>query len=312
MNNQLARPVRPFDAVISPYHITTREPASLVAIQIAESATTLLLAPTQSISSEASIRDVAMRSPVYRAYMRSWEWAMPLFQEGVLGSVDAQSDPVERVREAYQTLHQDPICESLSPFLRTELFEDDATYLRVASADVLKAGPDPAISIPITAGLDRFAADRAMVVARSAPASLVQKTESRLGRVIFRTTIPIVVQGSAERLLLVRALLANQRRQLASAIIDGFETGDPATVREAARTYAAAFDAEREHIAAPPGRDEADEVRLILGEASLVGMTLPVDAVFRASVGAATGSIPPPTGDPAVVRTLLIRSVGGR
>ena len=51
----LTRSVRPFEAVVSPYHITTREPAGLVALQIAQSATTLLLAP-QALGADRSLK----------------------------------------------------------------------------------------------------------------------------------------------------------------------------------------------------------------------------------------------------------------
>lgn len=312
MTRDLARLVRPFDAVISPYHLTTREPASIVALQLAERATTLLIAPRQRVADERTVRAQAERTPAYRAYMRSWAWAVPLFQEGILGSVDDGEDPVERVRDACRVLHDDPAYAPLMPFLRSELFEDDTAYLRAASADVLKAGPDPGVSIPVAAGLDLFAADRGMIVARSAAVSLVQRAESRLGRVIFRASVPAVVQGSADRLLLVRALLGGQRESLARAIAGAFESEDPGGVRSAARAYAEAFEAEREHICSPPGPGDENEVRVVIGEASLVGMELPVDAVFRSSVAAATGRATGAGAAPETVRTLLIKSIGGR
>lgn len=308
----LARLVRPFEAVVSPYHLTTREPASLVALQTAARATTLLLAPRQATADERTIRREAERSPAYRAYMRSWEWAMPLFDEGVLGTMDGGEDPVEDVRAACQTLCEDPVCAPLTPYLRPELFADDTAYLRAASADILKAGPDPGVSIPIAAGLDSFASERGMIVARSAPVSLVQRAEARLGTVVFRVSVPAVVQGSAERLLLVRALLGEVRVGLARAVAEAFERKDSVDVRLAARRYAEAFEAEREHICAPPGRDEENEVRVVIGEASLVGMELPVDAVYRSSAAAASGRPAGASRAGAGVRTVLIKSIGGR
>ena len=307
----LARKAEPFAAVMSPYHLTTREPVATIALQVAQTATTLLLAPS-GLPSERSVRIEVTRSPVYRAYMESWEWAMPLFKEGVVGSVFRNADPVDDVRDACRTLHEDPVFAPLMPYLREELFADDTAYLRAASADVLKSGPDPGVSIPIAAGLDRFAAEFGLVVVRSTPASLVQKHESRMGRVIFRTTIPALVQGSADRLLLTRALLSDEREALARAISLAFETRDPSAVRRAAAAYADAFERERGDLTAPPGRGEEDEVRVVVGEASLVGVEFPVDAALRASVGAATGRVPPAEAGDAVARSLVIRSVGGR
>jgi hypothetical protein len=308
----LARAVRPFDAVVSPYHLTTREPAALVAMQLAESATTLLLAPTSGASTARSVRAEATRSPVYGAYMRSWEWAMPLFLEGLLASVSGGADPVEEVKEACASLHADEAYAPLRPYLGEDLFADETRYLRAASADVLKAGPDPGVSIPIAAGLDAFAADSGMIVARSAASSVVQRAESRLGRVVFRMSVPAVVRGSAERVLLVRALLADARAVLAHEIGRAFEAGDVSRLRAAAGDYADAFEAERADISTPPGPADDDEVRLVLGEASITGMELPIDAVFRSSLAAATGRSGGAGTVGGTVRTLLIRSVGGR
>jgi len=308
----LTRSVRPFEAVVSPYHITTREPAGLVALQIAQSATTLLLAPQALGADRQAVREAARRSPVYRAYMESWEWAMPLFREGVLGSTDGGEDPVEDVRDACLKLHHDDACAPLRPLLRQELFEDDTVYLRAASADVLKAGPDPGVSIPIAAGLDAFAAAREMIVVRSAASSVVQRAESRLGRVVFRTSVPALIRGSAERVLLVRALLGEARDRLGREIALAFESGDPSGVRAAASGYADAFEQERSDILAPPGIEEEDEVRVVPGEASLVGVELPRDAVFSSSIAAATGRAPRAEAPDGFVRTILIRSIGGR
>ena len=311
--NQLARASTPFRAVLSPYHLTTREPAALVAAQIAESLTTLLLAPGNE--ARESVQRTAARSPAYRSFMRSWEWAIPLFEEGVVSSLAAGIDPVDDVRDACRRLYDNPAFAALLPYLRSEVFEDETEYLRAASIDILKAGPDPAVSVPITAGLDRFASEVGAIAIRSGAASVVQRHETQLGRVVFRATIPVIRQGSAERVLLSRALLDEARRDLAGAVTESFRLADPGPVRRASVRYADAFEAELEDLTAPPGPLDDDEVRVIVGEASLVGMELPIDAALHASVSAATGK---PTRadnldrDHDPVCTLLIRSVGGR
>ena len=308
----LARVTPPLHAIVSPYHLTTREPAAIVASQLADSMTTLLLAPRDD--RRAGVRQAAIHSPVYRSFMRSWEWAMPLFDEGLMSSIFTGLDPAEDVRDACRRLFEEPAFAPLTPYLRSEVFEDESLYLRAASLDVLKAGPDPAVSVPIAAGLDRFAADTGTVVIRSAAASVVQKHEARLGRTRFRVTIPVIRQGSAERLLLARALTEDTRASLASAIMETFDGHEPARVCAAAGSYAHAFNAELEDLTAAPGPRDADEVRVIVGEASLEGMDLPVDASLHASVTAATGQARshPIHADTPRVRTLLIRSVGCR
>ncbi len=308
---ELTRVSRPFRAVLSPYHLTTREPAAVVAAQVADSLTTLLLAPSDD--RRASVQSAAVNSPAYRSYMRSWEWSAPLFDEGLVSTLLHGHDPADDVRDACRRLFDEPDFAALSPYLRAEIFEDDSAYLRAASLDVLKSGPDPAVSVPIAAGLDRFAADSDAVVIRSAAMSVVQKREANLGREVFRITVPVIRQGSAERLLLARVLTGDARAALGSAIMDAFDLGDSVKVRAAALAYAEAFGAERDDLTAPPGPRDADEVRVILGEASLIGMELPVDAALHASVAAATGRPSVSRAhEPETVRTILIRSIGGR
>ena len=306
--------IGPGTIVVSPYHITTREPASMVAFQLADRVTTLLLAPIADRVGVAvdpeTFRRAFSRSGVYRRYLDSWAWARPLFDEGLVVSVLDGADPVEDVLGVCARIASDASLDALTRFMRPGVFEDDRVYLQAASADVLKAGPDPGVSIPIAAGLDAFAAARGLLVARSAPASVAQKAETRLGRRVFRVTIPVVLQGSADRVLLARVLLDEARRDLLAAIAGAFENGtDP---RTAAARYAARFEAERGEICSPPAPHEEDEVRVVTGEVSVEGVVLPVDAVLISSVSAAGGRVASPGRDAGGgVHTLIVRIVGG-
>lgn len=319
MSGALARATRPFEAVISPYHLTTREPAAMVNLQLAERAVTLLLAPIAERAGVAvaydTVRREAERSPAYRRFMRSWEWAQALFREDVIGSVHAGEDPVDDVRAACARLASDEMLAPLRRYAHPDLFADDRAYLNAASADVVKAGPDPGVSIPIMAGLDVFAETHALVVARSAPSSLAQKAEARLGRRVFRFTVPAVLQGSADRVLLVRALLADERAGLGRAITATFERGSDEfigeEIRREARRYAEAFERERDEILSPPSRHEQDEVRVVVGEVSVVGVEMPTDAVLRSSVFVAGGSATAEPGMGRTVRTLVVHAIGG-
>lgn len=310
MSGGLARVVRPFEAIVSPYHLTTREPAAMASLQLAERAVTLLLAPITEREGVAvaygAVRREAQRSPAYRGYMRSWEWAQVLFREGLVDSIDGGEDPVDEVRAACARLASDESLGALRRYAHPGLFADDRAYLTAASADVLKAGPDPGVSIPIAAGLDAFASAHGLVVARSAASSIAQKAEERLGRRVFRVSVPALLQGSGERVLLVRALLDEERGRLAKAVTAAFKSGeDPG---EAARAYADAFDREREEICCPPGPRDVDEVRVIVGEVSITGLELPADAALRSSVRAAGGLIGESC--PGRVRTIVVKAIG--
>ena len=95
------------------------------------------------------------------------------------------------------------------PFMREDLFEDEHHYLDAIAYDVLRGGPDPAICVPVNAGLDRFAAMHRLVVARSAPRSVAQKAEFELATRGFALVLPVFLQASGQRLLLARDLLAD-------------------------------------------------------------------------------------------------------
>ena len=277
-------------AAISPYHLTTREPAAMTALQLADHAVTMLPTPfTGGVGvSRADVGRAMHTAPEYLAFMESWAWAEPLFAEGVIGSVYAGEDAAADVRGACERVDDDDTYGPLRPLMRRALFEDESAYLRTIARDVLKAGPDPGVSIPVAAGLDSFAQRHGLVPVRAEPSSLAQRAESRLAAGLFGLSLPVLLQASAERLLLVRALLADEADDLRSALLDAIDAGGPVeAVRAAADRYACAFDRERDHLLAPPGRDEMDEVRTVPGTVTIRAVSIPADAVLRSSAQAA-------------------------
>ena len=277
-------------AAISPYHLTTREPAAMAALQLAEHAVTMLPTPF-SPGLGVSRRDVGRAvhaAPEYLAFMESWSWAEPLFAEGVVGSVYAGEDAAADVRRACDRIDDDDRYGPLRPLMRRALFEDEAAYLRTIARDVLKAGPDPGVSIPVAAGLDAFAQRHGLVPIRPEASSLAQRAERRLATDLFALSLPVLLQASAERVLLARALLADEAHELGLALLEAIDAGGPVdAARAAADRFASAFDRERDHLLAPPGRDELDEVRTVPGTVTLRAVSSPADAVLRSSAEAA-------------------------
>jgi hypothetical protein len=49
------------------------------------------------------------------------------------------------------------------------------------AADLLKGGPDPAITVPLAAGIDQFAMRHGAAVARSSPFSIARRQRRRWG-----------------------------------------------------------------------------------------------------------------------------------
>ena len=278
-------------AAISPYHLTTREPAAMAALLLGERAVTFLPAPW---GSREEVEEAASSSPEYVRFVQTWSWSMALWEHGVLASALGDGDDaMEDLHTAWRMMAEDERYALLRPLARAGLFETQGEFLAAMSRDLLRGGPDPGVSLPLAAGVDRFAARRGLVVMRSAPASVAQKAEQHLGRRVFAVAVPVLLQASAERFLLVRELLADELEEWAAAVGEvalavagDIDVGDDPSlvgrVEHAARALAHAFDHERASITAG-GRDE---VHVIARMTSLTAVRLPVDAVLRSGVSA--------------------------
>jgi len=321
-----AEPDRPeLIAVVSPYHLSSREAPALAALQLADHTVTLTPAPSAgrvgAAVDTARATEIARAAPLYAALVDSMSWCAELFREGVLASAFSGDDAAEDARDACDRVGREDWLAPLRPLVRPELFEDDRSYLSAVARDVLRGGPDPALSIPLAAGLDAFARRHGLVVARAEAASVAQKAEVRLARELCRFALPVLVQGSADRVLLARALLGDALADLRAALAD-LAAGGFADASSAARGYAAAFAAERDDLLAPPGpNDDDDEVRPVDGTVSVRLVELPADAVFASSVRAAallddrsqpSGGTPAPAAEADPVVSMVIKVIGRR
>jgi hypothetical protein len=197
-----------------------------------------------------------------------------LWRAGVLSSHVAGDSPVGDMFDVGQKIAAEDALGPLRQFTNEGLYDDERTYLGALAADLLKGGPDPGISVPLAAGLDRFAARHGMVIARSAPVSLAQRAEAGLATSTHALVVPILVQASAERLLYVREVLADVLEKLWAPEAD---------FQRRLREVGEAFECRREELL-EGCRD--DDVRLIEGAATVTWMTLPGDAVLRSSLTA--------------------------
>lgn len=315
---------------VSPYHLTTREPAAMAALLLADRVATLLPTPTAGAARD-DLRRAASRVPAFVRIMESWSWSVPLWQAGVIARAIEGHDATPDVRHAYQRVHREPDLAPLRALMRAELFEGEDVYLEALSRDVLRAGPDPGITVPVAAGLDAFAARVGGVVARSDPSSVVQRAEATLGSRVLTVALPVLLQASGRRVVHARAILAEVldplREALARAMLahDDARADAIADLAVAAREYAVAFAEARDELTAGPDDTDEDHVRVVEGTVALTGLLLPADAVFRASIAALRTMAPaaarprPGTERPAPVdalapgrptATLLVRVMG--
>lgn len=267
--------------VVSPYHLTTREPAAMAALLLAHKVVTLLPAPFDNQHSALAAFTAAGRVPTYKALMKSWEWTVPLWHAGLLTSNLGGDTPAADMFDVGQKIACEDALTPLRLFAHDHFYEDERSYLGALAADLLKGGPDPGISVPLAAGLDRFAVRHGLTVARSAATSVAQRAESALSSRSIATIIPMLVQASAARIMHAREVLADVLEDMWQASSDSpFSEQDPSPFFQA---YAQAFEQRREEIL-EDCRD--DEVRLIEGAVSITHMTLPGDAVLRSSLTA--------------------------
>ena len=295
--------------LVSPYHMTTREPAAMASLAIAEHVVTALPTPAGAASREA-VTQAAERVTQYADLMLMWEWARPLFDTGVCGTSLAGEDPLDELLAVTREIDQNDSYAGLRPFMRSVLEDAGDAMLRAVCRDVIRTGPDPAISVPVTAGLDRFAHRHDLIAARSADRSQAQRYESRLARPILRCALPVILQGSAERVIEFRQRLADELEMLRQTI----ETGDETGARAVTDALAAGVERERAELTRV---EDVDDPRVIIGLVSLTMSEQPVDAVLTASSLAAAsvlgGEEPAmPSIQSASLRVMQIAPIGGR
>lgn len=270
------------DVVVSPYHLTGREPAALASLLLADRVVTMLPEPTR-MEGEGDLRRAVRSAPEYGTLLDAWAWMSPMWRSGLVSGEHAGEAPLDDVRRAFRAVREDARFECLRAFVDVDRFAGDARSLEALSRDLLRAGPDPAMTIPLACGLDAFAARRGILVARSAAVSLAQRAEASLARTCFAIAIPAIVQGEASAIDDARAMLDRERRALCAAMTRAI-AGDAAGVRAAGDAFARAIERHRDEIIAS---QSPDAPRVRIETLTIRGVVLPTDAVLRSSLSAA-------------------------
>ncbi len=312
-------------AALSPYHLTTREPAAMVGLLLADQVVTMVPTPFEG-AERSHVEHAVARSPRYLALMESWRWSVPLWNAGVItGDINGEDAGVE-VRAACARLRDDDRFAPLRLLMREGVFDDERSYLDAVARDLLRAGPDPAITIPVAAAMDRFAAVHGMVVMRSFPASVAQRVEQGLAEKLFAFAMPVLLQASAGRVLEARDSLGESMMGLGRTV-RAAAVGEalPLDVADAARDAAHAFEPLHGDLARPC--EDEDDLHVIVGTASITAVSLPVDAVLESSLAAfqsfaraparvaAEASALPALRDPLAgerIVSLIVRTIGRR
>jgi hypothetical protein len=299
---------------LSPYHLTSREPAALTSLLLAQRAITLVPPPLDLTLSQGDAIDplaAGRRVPAFAEFIRSWQWSERLWKQGVLCAKHLHHSATDDVLAVCDHLRTDNALLPLRHFVKGEdSFGTREAYLHAVASDVLKGGPDPGISLPVCAGLDRFASRFGLVVARSRPQSLAQQAEARMGRTLFTIAVPGFLQASAPRLLHAREVLAQELRELGEAIApvarrasdprnatpDAHESlvgsDDMSELHNASGSLSQAWEDRREELLMGA---KDDDVRVIEGTITIMATLLPWDVALTSSVRALAALAPKAT-----------------
>lgn len=268
---------------VSPYHLTTREPPAMAALLLGARVFTVMPGVMGAAGNRDSVRSTAKHSARYAALLDSWSWSMPLWQAGVIDSAHAGDDAAADLEAVWDKIASDDRYLSLRPFMHPGLENDRKQLIEAVAADVLKGGPNPAICVPLAAGLDRFAARHRFIVARAAPTSVAQRAEARLGEPLVTTVIPLLQQATARQLLDARHLLSTPLAAWRTALSrEGAPTRSE--IGDAAADLQRAFPACLAQLLATADRRDPP---IMWGPVSIAIATLPPDAVLSSSVTAA-------------------------
>lgn len=312
---------------VSPYHLTGREPAAMVSCLLADAVVSVL--PTPGTGREAA--ELAAREhPHYAELVRRWSWSLPLWDEGVVhadGSAPGAGGASlsDEIFRAGQAVHADDRLAALRPLMEQALYADEDTYLGAIARDLLRGGPDPALSVPLAAGLDRFAARNGIISVRSDAVSVAQRAEKQFTVQLARFGMPVVTQCDGERLVEARTELKTELEELRHAVTAICRAGEAEQgllkdLAEAARVTTQAFESAKLDLLRA---DDPDDERVLWANATLSLVRMPCDAVLRSSAlaaramsqasartAAAAATLPAPSvGDPDVY-SLIVRIIG--
>lgn len=206
------------DGVVSPYDLTEQSHGAMAALMLCERCVTFLPVRAEEVS-EAGIELAAARSPRFGRLLEHWKWSMDLWHDGVLTGAGPNAPGARTLYEEVMAVRgrmaDDPTLASLRTLARVAADEE---FLEVASRDLIRGGGDPLVSVPVMAGLERYAAATGLWLYQSPAGSIIGQLERRMGRPLFSTTAPFPTNASGEAILSARELLAPELAALRSGM----------------------------------------------------------------------------------------------
>lgn len=312
----------PFPLVISPYELDARGVVADVALLLGQPTVTLLPAPFEGYDRN-SISAAAATAPEFARLVGRWSWMQDLWRAGALRPDFAGIAPLDLVRETERSIRSDPVFAGLSGIMRRGVFDSTHEYLRALCRDIPLGGAEPAISVPVSVGLSRFAhaIDAPLVQqhARRSSGSIVQRLETRAARSLFDIALPLPRDVEPETVLALRAQLERELERLRIVLGSGEAIGrDELGAFEAALQSAIGTAAGEHDLSTTPRRGR--RLSMVLLSSAVMPEDAPLAAALRASSlatrrrgsGGASAAEPSVALAPRPLRVLSVRELPWR
>lgn len=215
--------------VLNPYELHARSVCSSAALLLADPVITLLPAPLEGLD-PAHIAQAMLDSPGFERLMDTWSWASALWRHGALTAGIGGVTPIGWVQQAAADIAggsdaagpAGAQARTLAKLVGQTRFDHTPRYLDAVCRDLERGGGDPAVSVPINVGLERYSATIAAPLAVSPTESVVSRLERRQQRPFLRLTTTVVHGASGTLLAELRDALDDElhafRRRLADVL----------------------------------------------------------------------------------------------
>lgn len=278
--------------VLGPYDLTSPSAAASVALMLGSSdggVITLAPSPLEGDAPEG-MRTADSDAPRYLRLLEAWRWTGPLWRAGLLAADQEGASPLEDIRAVVHRIGADPQTAALRALGGAGLFSDPQQYLETLSRDLLRGGGDPAVSIPLAAGMERFAARHGLPLVRLANSSLASRIDKRSGLAIARFSIPAIVGPAAVGFLELHRRLTPPLDDLRAALQTLFAQppGEPGghndRLAASCREFAAAFTRTAREILEVSAREgEAARIAELAVTVSLAPVGAGLEAAHQAA-----------------------------
>ena len=210
------------DVMLSPYDLAPRAASIFVGALLASRVFTLLPTPQDAADFEA-LRVAGARSPMFLRLAESWRWSGPLWRAGVIVPGLSGARLADEMTVVQTRLSEDESFAALRPLLDRDNDLGVTEKFESLCRDLLLGGANPAVSVPLTAGIERFASASGLAIVRVTPASLAGRLERHNAKVAARLNLAAIVEADADDFLAIRGSMSHTLDSLRAALVGVLE-----------------------------------------------------------------------------------------